>query len=57
MNARGTERQDEIDRRLQTAISEIAQISHFDLVIDSKTKDEDYREVKKEFLKFRSNLF
>jgi guanylate kinase len=39
---RGTDGQDEIDRRMQTAIEELRQKNHFDRVIESRSRDEDF---------------
>lgn len=47
---RATESDAEIERRLQTAISEYAAADNFDRKIDSKTRDDDYRALREIYL-------
>lgn len=47
---RATESDAEIERRLQTAISEYAAADNFDKKIDSKTRDDDYRALREIYL-------
>lgn len=47
---RATESDAEIERRLQTAISEYAVADNFDKKIDSKTRDDDYRALREIYL-------
>ena len=49
---RGTDEEDEINRRMQTAKQEIAQANLFDFIIDSTNKDPHYCLVKNFFVKF-----
>ena len=53
---RGTESDAEIERRLQTAVSEYAAADEFDFKIDSKTRDEDYSALKQIYLKAKSYI-
>lgn len=51
---RGTETEEEIERRLKTAVSEYAAADMFDKKIDSKSKDEDYAALKKIYIEAKS---
>ena len=48
-----TESEEDIERRMQTAIDEFKQADKFDKKIDSKTKDEDYSALKKIYLEIK----
>lgn len=51
---RGTETEEEVERRLKTAVSEYAAADMFDKKIDSKSKDEDYAALKKIYIEAKS---
>ena len=51
---RNTESQEEIDRRMQTAIEEFKQADKFDIRIQSKSKDEDYNALREIYLNLKS---
>ncbi len=51
---RGTESQEEIDRRMRTAIDEFKQADEFDKQILSKTRDEDFQALKKIYLSLKN---
>ncbi len=51
---RGTETAEEIERRLETAVSEYAAADSFDKKIDSKSKDEDYAALREIYLRAKS---
>jgi len=46
LEGRGTDDEDEIDRRLATAVAEIEKKDQFDLVLESGEREEDYRRLK-----------
>jgi guanylate kinase len=46
LQGRATDPEDEIERRLQTAISELGEWKHYDFCVHSRSKDEDYEVVK-----------
>lgn len=52
---RGTETQEEIDRRMKTAVDEFKQADKFDKQILSKTKDEDYSALRKIYLELKKS--
>ena len=52
---RGTETQEEIDRRMKTAIDEFKQADKFDIKILSRTKEEDFEALKKVYLKLKES--
>ncbi len=51
LSNRGTDEEDEINRRMETAKQEIAQANSFDFIIDSTNKALDYNLVKNFFVK------
>ena len=51
---RNTESQEEIDRRMKTAVEEFKQADKFDIKILSKSKDEDYAELRKIYLDLKA---
>ncbi|MBR7106731.1 MAG: guanylate kinase [Opitutales bacterium] len=53
LRGRATESEEDIERRMQTAIDEFKQADKFDKKIDSKTKDEDYSALKKIYLEIK----
>lgn len=52
--SRGTDNEDEIKRRLQSAIAEIESAADFDHVIVSGTREEDYLRLQQLYLRLRS---
>lgn len=46
LRGRATDPEDEIERRLQTAISELGEWRHYDYCVHSRSKDEDYAMVR-----------
>lgn len=56
LNKRGLDSPEEIDKRLKTAVSEISFKEDFDFVINSKSKSEDYLELKKIYLKCSNSV-
>ena len=46
LEGKGTDDEDEIDRRLATAVAEIEKKDQFDLVLESGEREEDYRRLK-----------
>ena len=53
LRGRATESEEDIERRMKTAIDEFKQADKFDKKIDSKTKDEDYSALKKIYLEIK----
>ncbi|MBP3359024.1 MAG: guanylate kinase [Opitutales bacterium] len=53
LRGRATESEEDIERRMRTAIDEFKQADKFDKKIDSKTKDEDYSALKKIYLEIK----
>jgi len=51
---RNTESQEEIDRRMKTAVEEFKQADKFDIKILSKSKNEDYAELRKIYLDLKA---
>ena len=56
LNKRGLDSSEEINKRLKTAVSEISFKEDFDFVINSKSKSEDYLELKKIYLKCSNSV-
>ena len=56
LNKRGLDSPEEINKRLKTAVSEISFKEDFDFVINSKSKSEDYLELKKIYLKCSNSV-
>ena len=50
LRGRGTESEDEIERRMKTAENELQQADSFDFLINSKSRDEDYAALGKIYL-------
>ena len=50
LRGRGTESEDEIERRMKTAENELQQADSFDFLINSKSRDEDYAALRKIYL-------
>jgi guanylate kinase len=53
LRGRATESEEDIERRMRTAIDEFKQADKFDKKINSKTKDEDYSALKKIYLEIK----
>lgn len=54
LKARATETQEDIERRMQTAIDELKRDGEFDKVINSKTRDEDFASLQKIYLELKN---
>ncbi len=50
LEGRGTDDEDEIERRMATAVAEIEKKDQFDLVLESGEREEDYRRLKEYYL-------
>ena len=53
---RGTDDSQEIENRLNTALKEIKVADRFDVIIDTSTKEEDYRLVKAQYLNLKQEF-
>lgn len=55
LKGRATETEDEIDTRMRTAVDELKEAKHFDKIIDSGSRDEDYAALRKIYLEAKNN--